>query len=370
MADYKVCNRCIMDTTCDPDLGLDSKGVCKYCRKYDAKKIRLPSGIVAEAKLEKIINQIKADGKTKEYDCVLGLSGGVDSSFLAVQAKKFGLRVLAVHVDAGWNSEIAVDNIEKMCKKLGYDLHTEIIDWPTMKEIQRAYMFSDLANLDVPQDHVFIAAIYKAAAKYRVKYILNGANLATEGILSMAWQAINTDFKHIKSVCKAHGRKIDFRKYPHITPFLYYVLYPFVLRIKTVRILDYIPYSKAMAMETLKREFDWNYYGGKHFESRFTKFFQEYYLPKKFGWDKKKDHISSLIVSGEMTRKEGLLELENSRISENEIQTEKEYVLKKLDISPDEFEKMMRRPGKANEAYRRTLWIGLARKFYLLFLTK
>lgn len=363
---YEICSRCIMDTTSDPNLDLDANGVCKYCRKYDAKVKMLPSGKVAEEKLKALIDAIKESGKGKEYDCVLGLSGGVDSSYLALLAKKYELRVLAVHVDAGWNSEIAVANIKKMCQKLNIDLHTVVIDWPTMKEVQRAYMFSDLANLDVPQDNVFIAAVIEAARMNGIKYILDGRNLATEGILSSAWQAMAIDLKHIKSVCKAHARKkIDFRKYPHIGPFTYYVTVPYILGIKTVRLLDYVPYSKKIALQALKEEFDWEYYGGKHMESRFTKFFQEYYLPKKFGYNKTRDHISSLIVAGEITRDEGIKEMCDFKPNEKTLIEERDYVLKKLDIPTKEFEAVMNRPPKKNDAYKMTWWINEARKMYV-----
>lgn len=331
MSEYKICKRCIMDTTSDPNLELDEEGVCNYCHSYDeAVKEQGYKGEKGEAELRKLFEKIKKDGRGKEYDCLLGISGGVDSSYLAYLAKQYGLRVLAVHVDAGWNSELAVQNIENMCQKLGYDLHTVVIDWPTMKELQRAYMFSGLANLDVPQDHCFIAACEQMTKKFHIKYVLNGSNYATEGILSTAYQYSCRDWKSIKGVYKRCGRGKSLKKYPHQNFFEMYFESPILRKVKVVRPLNYIDYSKKKAMEILEREFGWKYYGGKHYESRFTKFFQEIYLPEKFGWDKRRDHIASLIVGGEMTREEGMKEISIPPSSPKELEEEKEYVLKKI----------------------------------------
>ena len=348
---YKICKKCIMDTSSDPNLRLDKNGVCNYCNNYDIEKEKLKTD--KEKKLHMIVSNMKDYGKNREYDCVLGLSGGVDSSYMAHIAKKMGLRVLAVHVDAGWNSEIAVENIQKICRKLGYDLHTVVVDWETIKEIQRAFFFSGLANLDTVQDHVFAAAVYQLAKKYKIKYILNGTNLATEGILSSAWQNNTDDWRLIKDVCRIHGRgRINFVKYPHYTFSDKHFWFPRFYRFKRVLILDYIQYSKKMAMELLQNEYGWVYYGGKHYESRLTKFIQEYYLPERYGWDKRRDHLSSLIVGGEMTREEALDEIavpiENRQIIEEDI----EYILKKLDITQEELKNIMSASRKTAENYK------------------
>jgi len=352
MQEYKICNRCVMDTTSDPNLIIDENGICNYCHKFDelSEKYWI-KGDEGKRLLEETIEKLKKDGKGKEYDCVLGLSGGVDSSYLAYLAKQYNLRVLAVHVDGGWNSEIAVQNIQKMCKKLNFDLHTVVVDWPTMKEAQRAFMFSGLANLDIPQDHAFVAAVFDSAKKYKIKYILNGGNVATEGILSTAFQYTAMDYKHIKGVYKRHGRGKSLKKYPRFTYFDLHFTLPKIYKVEMIRLLHYIDYSKKEAMDTLIREFDWKYYGGKHYESRFTKFFQEYYLPRKFGWDKRRDHISSLIVGGEITREEGLLELQKMPSTLDEIESEREYVIKKLDISNKEWEQIMKLPNKTEDDY-------------------
>lgn len=354
MKEYKICSRCIMDTTSDPDLILDENGVCNYCHAYDnaVKKIEYQRKNGTKY-LGTIFDKIKKEGKGKEYDCLLGISGGVDSSYMAYLAKQYDLRVLAVHVDAGWNSELAVQNIQSMCSKLGYDLHTVVIDWPTMKELQRAYMFSGMANLDVPQDHSFFSATNQMLKKFHVKYVLNGFNYATEGILSTAFQYGNADWINIKGIYKRCGRGVikNLTKYPHENFFKHYIYTGELKYIKIIEPLNYIDYSKKMAIEILEREFGWKYYGGKHYESRFTKFFQETYLPQRYGWDKRRDHIASLIVGGEMSREEGLKEIASSPSTAEQMEEDRKYVLKKLDISEEEWKAIMSSPYKTEDDY-------------------
>lgn len=352
MSEYRICKRCIMDTTSDPNLILDENGVCNYCHAYDEEVKRVKQRTNGgEKKLKEVFDRIKKECKNKEYDCLLGLSGGVDSSYVAYLAKKHGLRVLAVHVDTGWNSELAVQNIENICKKLGYDLHTFVVDWPTMKELQRAYMFSGLANLDVPQDHSYLAATEQLRRKYHIKYVLNGCNYATEGILSKAFQYTYRDWENMKGVYKKCGRGKSIRKIPHLNFWDFYMRMPYLSRAQVISPLNYINYSKKMAIEVLEREFGWKYYGGKHYESRFTKFFQEIYLPQRYGWEKRRDHIASLIVGGEMSREEGLKEIAIPTSTESELEEEKKYILKKLDITEDEWKGIMMMPYKTEDDY-------------------
>ena len=351
--EYRICTRCIMDSNSDKSISFDENGVCNHCRDYEKNVALLPkTDFEKEKKFETLIAEIKMRGKGKKYDCILGISGGVDSAYLAYIAKKAGLRILAVHVDAGWNTDIAVDNIKKLCSKLDIELHTIVIDWNTMKELQRAYMFSGLPNLDVPQDHAFMAAVYKFAKKYGVKYMLNGSNLATEGILPSHYGYTSIDYVNIKDVYKKCGRgKISLRKYPKMSVFTYALMYVGIT--KRVNLLNYVPYSQKKAIEVLSNEFDWNYYGGKHFESRFTKFFQSYYLPQKFGYDKKRAHISSLIVGGELTREQGIIDMEdNSIYPECKMMEDRDYILKKLDISQEEWEQIMKAPCKTEDDYK------------------
>ena len=359
-----------MDNQSSPLITFDHKGVCCYCHEYDEKvKLYGYNGKESEKKLEALVKKMKKDGAGKEYDCILGISGGVDSAYMAYIAVKLGLRVLAVHVDAGWNSEVAVDNIQKVCKKLNLDLHTIVIDWNAMKELQRAYMFSGLPNLDVPQDHAFLAGVFKYAKKHHIKYMLNGSNFATEGILPQSFGHAAVDYKHLKSVYKKKGRGIKiFNKYPHFS-IVQYLNYQ--KQIERINLLNYIPYSKKIAIELLNREFDWNYYGGKHFESRFTKFFQSYYLVQKFGYDKKRAHLSSLIVGGEMTREEALREIEDTSIYPMEQMLEdRDYIIKKLDITIEEWNSIMEMPVVNDEEYAGSLKIiaalsNIKRKLFL-----
>lgn len=348
---YRICKRCIMDSSSDPNIIIGEDGICNYCHSFDEEKRLTP--IYDKEDLENLIQKIKDDGVGKEYDCVLGLSGGVDSSYMAHLAKMYGLRVLAVHVDAGWNSEIAVENIQKICKIAGYDLHTVVVDWETIKEIQRAFFYSGLANQDTPQDHVFVAAVYDMAKKYGIKYILNGRNISTEGILSSAWNNDTDDIRLIKDVCRKFARKkINFKKYPHFGFLDKHLWIPRVYRFERVFLLNYVPYSKKEAMKVLQDEYGWVYYGGKHYESRLTKFLQEYWLPKRYGWDKRRDHLSSLIVGGELSREEALEEIAKPIEKDSIIEEDLSYVIKKLDISSEEFEKIMALPWKTTNDYK------------------
>lgn len=343
---YQICNYCIMDTS-DRDITFNEKGRCNHC--IEAEKL-IEKTKNKEKELKKIISKIKEEEKDKNYDCIIGISGGVDSAYVAYLGNKFGLRMLAVHIDAGWNTKVAEDNISKICKKLNIDLKRIKIDEETMKELQRAYMFSNLANLDVPQDHVFLAGVYKYAKEYNLKYMLNGSNFATEGILPKSWGYAAIDYKNIKSVYKKCGRGGSLKKYPHfgILKYIYYQE-----KIKRVDILNYIEYSKKEAMKTLEEEFNWKYYGGKHFESIFTKFFQSYYLPQKFGYDKKRAHLSSLIVNKEITREEALREFEDkTTYPEEEMLKDRNYILDKLEISINDWDKIMKSPNKTEDDYR------------------
>lgn len=351
---YQICSRCIMDSTCDPNLELDNNGVCKYCRNYDVSLIKTRKMVASQqGGLEGLFRKIREEGKNKEYDCIIGMSGGVDSAYVAYLAKKYNLRPLVVHVDTGWNSEVAVQNIEKLCKALEFDLHTIVLDWPTMKELQRAYMFSGLANIDVPQDHSFLANVWGFAKKYKIKYCLNGYNLATEGILSSAFMYINSDWRNIKDVYKKCGRnRISLKKYPHVGLIEYYKIRYGLSYLKHVTPLEYINYSKKEAIAFLEAEFGWHYYGGKHYESRFTKFCQETYLIDRYGWEKRRDHLSSLIVGGEMTREEALKEIDSSPSTEAQRAENLEYILKKLDISIDQWQEIIKAPYKKGTDYK------------------
>ena len=343
LRNYQQCTKCVMDTT-DSNISFNNIGVCSLCEEFDivTKKNWFPNEEGLK-KLMAMISVIKEDGKGKEYDCILGLSGGVDSSYMALRVKEWGLRPLVVHVDAGWNSELAVGNIEKIVKYCGYDLHTDVIDWEEMRDLQLAYLKSAVANQDVPQDHAFFASLYRFAVKNKIKWILSGGNIATEGISPKTWHGSAMDAINLRAIHKQYGAK-KLKSYPLISFFQYYILFPFFYRMRTFRPLNYIPYNKNEAIDYLKSTIDWKPYARKHGESVFTKLFQNYYLPTKFGFDKRKPHLSSLIVSGQITRDEALLEMEKPLYDPKELEFDIAYFCKKLKISREEFNSYMQAP--------------------------
>jgi len=345
----RICTRCVMDTT-DPGLTFDENGVCSCCQRYD--EVKAQRGYrpgISEKELEHTVRVMKENSKDLPYDCLVGLSGGVDSAYMLYLANKLGLRVLAVHVDSGWNTEVAEKNIEKICKKLNVKLHIYKVDWPAMKELTRAYMLSGVANLDVPQDHLFCSAVFKMAKEHKVKYILNGSNIATEGASApFTLQHSYRDTWHLNSIYQKHGRGQSIAKYPRLSLRESYFGLPGVTKIN---ILDMIPYSKKDAMDTLSREFGWEYYGGKHFESIFTRYLQSVYQPVKYGYDKRKSHLSCLILNGEMTREEALEELDQPACSIEQQQADERYILEKLDIDPEEWHKILASPPTPNSDY-------------------
>lgn len=359
---YQQCTHCIMDTT-DPEITFDENGVCNYCRYFDENAINnwFPDE-KGRRKLDAIVEQIKLEGGGKEYDCAMGLSGGVDSSYMAYQAKKIGLRPLAIHVDAGWNSELAVKNIENLVKTLCIDLYTHVIEWEEMRDLQVAYLRSGLGNQDTPQDHAFIAALYSTANAHRIKYILSGGNSATESVLPASWDYNAIDLRQLKSVHKRFGQ-LKLRTFPMISFFKYYYYYPFVKRIKVVRILDYMPYNKENAIQTLEKEIGWKPYEGKHNESRFTKFFQSYFQPMKFGYDKRKPHLSSLILSGQITRDRALREMEKELYPPDQLREDRMFVIKKLRLTEKEFDDLLQMPNKSFRDYPSNYYLFVMKNF-------
>lgn len=349
---YRVCTRCIMDTT-DPLITFDKDGVCNHCKSFDSRKNQvLQMGEQGKINLQKIVDRIKEKNKNRHYDCIVGLSGGVDSSYLAywavTQAK---LRILAVHVDGGWNSEIAVSNIEKIVKKLGIDLVTHIVDWEEMRELQAAFLKSGVANQDAPQDHAFFAALYNFANKNNINTVLSGYNFTSESVLPRAWGYSAMDLDQLKSIhMKFASKKLS--KFPTISFFRNYVYYPYIKRIKIISPLNYLDYNKEEAMKILKDEFGWNYYGGKHHESKFTAFFQSYWLPIRFNYDKRKAHLSSLVLAEQMTREEALKIVDSLPFDEEKIIFDKEFIAKKLHITIEELDNVLEIPVVHYTAYK------------------
>jgi N-acetyl sugar amidotransferase len=339
-----------MDTS-DPLISFDDIGVCNHCHKFDSltSKSWHPNEF-GKKELEKIINKIKIDGKGKEYDCIIGLSGGVDSSYLAIILKNYGLRPLVVHVDAGWNSESAVHNIEKIVKYCGYDLTTHVMDWNEIKDLQLAYLKAGVANQDVVQDHAFFASLYHFAVKNGIKYVISGGNIATESVFPDAWHHSAMDAINLKAIHKKFGsRKLS--NYKTINFFDYYFYYPFIKGLSVIRPLNYLSYNKEQALKYLIDEIGYKDYGRKHGESRFTKFFQNHYLPSKFNIDKRRAHLSSQILSGELTRSEALEILEQSLYDALELREDKLFVAKKLGVSVEELDKLISGPNHCYSDY-------------------
>lgn len=347
---YQRCTRCVMDTT-DPEIRFDADGVCNHCHTFDTvtRAHWFPNEDGAR-RWQAILTQLKDEGRGRDYDCILGLSGGVDSSYLALKAHAWGLRPLVVHVDAGWNSELAVANIEKIVKHCRFDLHTHVVDWEEMRDLHLAYLRAGIPNQDVPQDHVFFASLYHFATRNGIRSILSGGNLATEGIFPKAWHGSAMDTINLKAIHRAHGER-PLKTYTTVSFFQAYVWFPFVKRMRTLRPLNYLPYDKAAAVRELERTIGWRAYGRKHGESLFTRLFQNHYLPLKFGYDKRLPHLSSLIVSGQMTRDQALAELQQPLYDPRELQTDIAYFCKKLRITREQFDAFIAQPPHHHGEY-------------------
>jgi len=351
MTEYKQCNHCVLDTNDDENITFDDAGVCNYCISYA--ELDVSRGTQAERTrwLENKVDEIHERGKGHRFNCIAGLSGGVDSSYLALWAKKHDLRPLVVHLDNSWNSELAVKNIETICERLDYELYTHVIDWEEFKSLQLAFLRASVVDIEVLTDHAISAVINRLAKKYNIKYTLSGFNFATEAIMPKGWTFNKGDWENIKDISAKNGGIRHVKTYPHTT-FLQKLFLKYFHRIESVMVLNYMEYDKHDAINVLKRELDWREYGVKHGESIFTKFYQQYILPVKFGIDKRKAHLSNLICSGMISREEALEELEKDICDPHEIQEDKEYVLKKFGLSEKEFDDIMRSPVKKHTEYK------------------
>lgn len=357
MDNVKVCSRCVMDATAT-EIVFDDNGVCNFCHHYDTNLVNeVFSNKDGEEKVQKLIAQIKERGKNRQYDCLIGISGGVDSSYVAyLVKKKYGLRVFAVHLDNGWNSELAVANIEQILKRLDIDLYTYVLDWKEFRDIQISFLKSGISNIEIPTDHAIWALLIKTAAKMKIPYIIAGNNVVTESIMPHSWLYSSKDSKLIKAIHDKFG-KVKMKTYPRLTTFDY-IQYLLLRGIRWVPILNYIPYVKSDAKKILIEELSWRDYGGKHYESIFTRFFHAYYLPNKFNYDLRKTYLSALICSGQITREDALEELKNPPASEEMLVNDKEYVMKKLGLSIEEFESIIKASNKTFNDYPNTdkLW--------------
>lgn len=342
---YQQCSNCVMDTT-DPSITFNELGVCNYCINYPARKAETWfEGDVGQKQLIKKFDELSSS--KNKYDCILGLSGGVDSSYLALLCKDYGLNPLVVHVDCGWNSNTAVSNIEKIVNYCNYELHTVVVDWKIIKSLQRSYIKSGVSNIDVPQDHAFFSALYKFAVKNKVKTVLSGGNFSSEGIFPVVWhEGSALDAKSIADINKRY-ENIDLRKYPSVSFYDYYFKIPFIHRMNTFRPLNYISYSKQNAVKELEMRLNWKNYGRKHGESIFTKVFQNDYLPRRFGYDKRLPHFSSLINAGQMKRNEAINLLREPLYDDLELANDLDFFCAKLDLSREEYETYIATPGKS-----------------------
>ena len=345
------CKQCILDTSDDPSITFDKNGICSYCTEYKEKeRVNVLTEEKGRKMLQQKVEEIKKRGKGKKYDSIIGLSGGVDSSYLALLASRSGLRPLAVHFDNGWNSELAVKNIEQIVKKLNYELYTYVVDWESFKDLQLSYLKAGVVDIEVLTDHAISTVLYKLASQNNIKYILNGANVVTEGILPSNWVYNKGDHVNIKHIHSLYG-SIPIRNYPLHNKLLK-KYHKKILGIESVYLLNYIPYIKKEVKEILKKELNWIDYGGKHYESVFTRFYQGYILPVKFGIHKRKAHLSTLICSKQITRAEALKELQINDYSPEMAGQDKEYVIKKLGLTEKEFDDIMSSPVKKHTDYK------------------
>ncbi len=353
MQNYQICAQCVMDTT-DPDIVFDANGVCHHCTeaiKRLNKEIFIAPGAKRQ-KLEALVSDIKNYGTNKKYDCLIGLSGGVDSSYLAwVVVKRLGLRPLAVHLDNGWNSELAVKNIQNIVDTLKIDLYTHVINWEEFKALQTAFLKASVIDVELLTDHAIGETLYRISKKYGIKYFLSGYNFQSESVMPASWlYPYKMDSLNIKDIYRKEGAGLKLKTFKFISFYQYLTFGR--NQMKLIPILNYLEYNKKEALKTLETELHWKNYGNKHDESLFTKFYQDVILPRKFNVDKRRAHCSSLICSGQMTREEALAELEKPLLGQEAYEQNLNYFLKKLNLTGGEFAAIMQARPRPHWSYR------------------
>jgi N-acetyl sugar amidotransferase len=340
-----------MDTS-DPDIRFDGAGVCNHCRRADE---ILPTVRWSEdgskRALDSIAARIRAKGRGHDYDSIIGLSGGVDSSYVAYLARELGLRPLAVHFDNGWNSELAVENIQRVVEACGFDLHTYVINWREFRDLQRSFLLAGVLDIELLTDNAIVAAMVRLARENHVRFMLSGWNIATEHGLPAAWAWHKFDWTNIKAIHDAYGQ-VPLKTFPHLSTVQWRLQQLLPGGVETVPLLNYVNYRRDQAASTLAREFGWRDYGGKHHESGFTKFYQGAILPGKFGIDKRRVHLSDRIRNGELTRDEALAELQQPIYTPDELRVESEYVRKKLGFAETEWDQMLAAPPRSHREFR------------------
>ncbi len=342
---YKICSRCIMDTTA-PNIIFNEKGECNFCSEYleTIKRLNVHKK-EREKRLKDLINEIKKQSKNQEYDCVLGISGGLDSSFALYKAVQLGLKPLAVHLDNGWNSDMSVKNIESLVRGLNVDLYTHVINWEEFRDLQRAFFKANVIDIEMVSDHAIIASLYKAAAENKTLYILSGGNFANEGMLMPeGWNHLKIDLKNLKAIYNRFGMGKRLKTFPTIS-LAHWLKYKYLNKIMWLSFLDYVPYTQKESAEILSKEFCWKAPEKKHYESIITRFYQAYILPKKFNVDKRKLHYSSLICSGQLSREDALEKMMDNPYGDiSLLEEDKKYVLKKLNFNAEYFEEYINSP--------------------------
>jgi len=341
----KVCSRCVMDDTVRGII-FDENGECTFCKIHDDLEKKYPLNEETPNRLQSLVETIKNDSKDKKYDCIVGVSGGRDSTYTLYNAVKLGLRPLAVHFDNGWNSEIAVQNIKNATNILGVDLHTHVADWEEFKDLQRAFLFASVPDAEVPTDWVIFSVLFAEAAQYNVKYIVHGHSFRTEGTTPLTWTYM--DGKYVQDVQRRFG-KIKSKSFPNMsmTKYIYYSLFK---KINQIRILYYYHYNEKEVLRVLEEELGWKNYGDKHHESKYTAFFQAYILTRKFNIDKRKLHYSAKVRNGQLTRDEALKVIKKDPYTGG--MESLDYCLKKLDLSYEDFDKIMDEKPKSFLDYK------------------
>ena len=358
MAAYQICSNCVMDTS-DTQIVFDDRGVCDHCNDFEQNVA--PNWHTDErgrADFQAVVDRIRKDGAGRDFDCIMGMSGGLDSSYLLhLAVKEFGLRPLVFHVDGGWNTDIAVNNIQVIVDKLGLDLYTEVINWEEMRDFQLAFFKAGVPHLDIPQDHAFIATLYHFANKHGIRYILNGGNISTECVRNpKEWLYYGTDMAQLRDIQRRFGT-VRMETYPFSSVLFHKVYLRYLKRVQVVKPLNYLPYTKEKAIETLTREYGWKAYPQKHFESRFTRFYEGYWLPTRFGYDTRRVQYSSLILTGQMTREEALKRLESPAYDPATIGEDFEYIATKLGITVQELRRYHEMPKKSYKDYKNQEWL-------------